>query len=307
MANVLTLFLDAMYAPEPDDNDSLSHHGVPGMKWGKWNDETRRKYTGGTGRQRRGVDSMSLTPAQKRREARRQQRSAGLRKNIEKQGIIAGARDTKLLGKHAGESKTVLRNERVRNLEAKKAIESDTKRREANLRGDSDAIAKSMTDNAPKKLSEMSDMELNNAINRLRNEKIYKELIAERNGNKSEKNNTPNQNGNQNNQNSQQKKKKEPGMLETAVRKSAATALETGLTKGGKMLAEYAIDQSLGKTLDAKKAAQSKAAFDKLLSGIDTSMASSSKFKNQAENLSRSIELEKKYPGLISYLGGGKK
>lgn len=35
--------------------DVLSHHGVKGMKWGEWNDETKRKYFGGNGR--RGIDS----------------------------------------------------------------------------------------------------------------------------------------------------------------------------------------------------------------------------------------------------------
>lgn len=30
-----------------DTIDSLSHYGRPGMKWGVWNDETRRKYMGG--------------------------------------------------------------------------------------------------------------------------------------------------------------------------------------------------------------------------------------------------------------------
>lgn len=35
--------------------DYLAHYGVAGMKWGVWNDETRRKYVGGPGR--RGIDS----------------------------------------------------------------------------------------------------------------------------------------------------------------------------------------------------------------------------------------------------------
>ncbi len=29
-------------------NDVISHHGVKGMRWGVWNDETRRKYLGGS-------------------------------------------------------------------------------------------------------------------------------------------------------------------------------------------------------------------------------------------------------------------
>ena len=49
----LTLYSSPLEQPRPfsrdasDINNSLAHHGIGGMKWGIWNEETQRKYTGG--------------------------------------------------------------------------------------------------------------------------------------------------------------------------------------------------------------------------------------------------------------------
>ena len=38
-----------------DHSEYVEHYGVMGMKWGKWNSETARKYSGGSGRARKAV------------------------------------------------------------------------------------------------------------------------------------------------------------------------------------------------------------------------------------------------------------
>ena len=42
---------------------SLTHHGIPGMKWGVWNEDTKARYTGG----KRKREKKSLTDEQKKR------------------------------------------------------------------------------------------------------------------------------------------------------------------------------------------------------------------------------------------------
>ena len=43
--------------------DSLAHYGIPGMKWGVWNEDTKARYTGS--RQKR--EKKSLTDEQKKK------------------------------------------------------------------------------------------------------------------------------------------------------------------------------------------------------------------------------------------------
>lgn len=42
---------------------SLTHHGIPGMKWGVWNEDTKARYTGG----KRKREKKSLTDEQKKK------------------------------------------------------------------------------------------------------------------------------------------------------------------------------------------------------------------------------------------------
>lgn len=55
-----------------ESNDELAHYGVKGMKWGVWNDETRRKHMGSVG----GSLKRKASAAQQRRNVAKKRRAA---------------------------------------------------------------------------------------------------------------------------------------------------------------------------------------------------------------------------------------
>lgn len=62
-----------------DGSQRLAHHGVKGMHWGEWNDETRQKYLGGTGSSAKG--DRLRKKAQKQRDAAARTRTDTARVN----------------------------------------------------------------------------------------------------------------------------------------------------------------------------------------------------------------------------------
>lgn len=60
------------------DND-LAHHGILGMKWGVWNDETRARRTGSRARKKKKYDYSDLSDADLQKKLNRKRNEDQLR------------------------------------------------------------------------------------------------------------------------------------------------------------------------------------------------------------------------------------
>lgn len=155
MNQIQTTFSDAEKVDE-----YLEHYGVKGMKWGVWNSETQRKYSGGLGRASNAMKSkMSSAAGNVARGAKGMTRFVG-NKVSAKAKSAAAARATRKANKRQAE-------------ETRKELGMSKKKynqlRERTLKShDPSVVAKGM--------HTLTDSELNEKINRLQREEIISKM-----------------------------------------------------------------------------------------------------------------------------------
>lgn len=168
---------------EEEDDDSLTHYGVLGMKWGVRKD----RYAKVKKRDRR-YEGESDQDYQRRMERESQERraktEAKAREKQQKREIKdKAATQKRMLKSQEKQQKMQIKAQENQRRDQQKAQEKqrEEQRKEQEMRKAEERKAlklakKETTKSKPVDVRSLSDMELNDAINRLRNEKTYKDL-----------------------------------------------------------------------------------------------------------------------------------
>lgn len=159
-----------------DDFDSLTHYGVLGMRWGVRKDrfakvkKRDRRYEGESDQdyqrrmERESQERRAKTEAKAR--AEQQKREIKDRATTQKRMLKSQERQQKM---------QIKAQEKLREEQAAERRKQEELRRQEEKQRRKDA-KKEKTNSKPVDVRSLSDMELNDAINRLRNEKTYKDL-----------------------------------------------------------------------------------------------------------------------------------
>lgn len=165
--------------PTDDETDSLTHYGVKGMKWGIRKDKEYKPK-----KKDRRYDGESDQDYQNRMAREERERSS---KQSEKSKVKSEKRAAK---ERAQTQKRMLKSqERIKQMEIKaqqknkkleiaerKRQEKRSEKVEAERKKEQKRAAKEQTKSRPVNTRTLSDQELNDAIQRLRNEQTYKQL-----------------------------------------------------------------------------------------------------------------------------------
>lgn len=170
-----------------DESDSLEHYGVKGMHWGirkdrdgnqtpkrkkkdrRYEDETDQEYQNRMTRESQ--ERIAKTQAKERLQS--QKRSLKSQEKIQRMQIQAQKEQRQLDAKNQQKQKKLDQAERKRQAElAAKEAKQRRKEEKAARR----KAAKEQTDSKPTNARNLTDKELNDAIQRLRNEQTYKQL-----------------------------------------------------------------------------------------------------------------------------------
>lgn len=180
--------VQAEESPPSEDDSELTHWGIKGMKWGvrrtpeqlghkrkkkdrKYDDETNEEYQRRMERESR--ERQAKTEATAR--AKQQKREIKSQKEYQKRMLKSQEKQQRLQIK----AQEKLRADQI--SEQRRREELQAKERKQQLRDQSKK--KSKTDNLNKHPEKtMTDQELSDAINRLRKEKEYKDMVNQRGG-----------------------------------------------------------------------------------------------------------------------------
>lgn len=171
---------NSIYPEEP--GDILSHYGVLGMKWGVRKDRKREDETDQQYKDRLDRESRERTAkADRKARAKEQKRSLRSQERIEKIRSKTQIKQTeKQLNAQAkqreAQQKQQERQQAKQREEQKKQFARQEKERRKQEKKNSLVTRKT------KPTPTMSDKELNDAINRLRNEKAYKDAMKKPDG-----------------------------------------------------------------------------------------------------------------------------
>lgn len=170
-----------------DESDSLEHYGVPGMKWGirkdrdgnqtpkrkkkdrRYEDETDQEYQNRMTRESQ--ERIAKTQAKERLQS--QKRSLKSQEKIQRMQIQAQKEQRQLDAKNQQKQKKLDQAERKRQAEL---AAKEAKQRRKEEKAAQRKVAKEQTDSKPTNARNLTDKELNDAIQRLRNEQTYKQL-----------------------------------------------------------------------------------------------------------------------------------
>lgn len=149
------------------ESDSLTHYGVPGMKWGVRKDRKKkdRRYEDET-------DQEYQNRMTRESQARSEKFQAKERASTQKRMLKSQERIKKMELKAQQKNKELDIAERKR--QEKRADKAEAERKKAERRA-----AKEQTKSKSVNTRTLSDRELNDAIQRLRNEQTYKQLSLE--------------------------------------------------------------------------------------------------------------------------------
>ena len=171
-----------------DDSDALSHYGVLGMKWGVRKDRNTTTKVKKRDRRYEGESDQEYQARMNRESAERRAKTEAKAKAAEQKARIKAEAESqkrvlrsqekqqKLQVKSQERQRAEQRAENKRREEQQRKDAKERKKEEAKLAKER---RKEKTGSKPVNARSMTDKELNDAIQRLRNEQTYKQLSLE--------------------------------------------------------------------------------------------------------------------------------